>query len=190
IGLSKVVDDSQIAAELQGMLAFGPAEVIHEVVERDLYARGGRLSHWIRNPPGVEKNVALGLPSGLTKSFADVAVTEIVDQGIADDGGVANRQAFPVAGGNRVWRLSGELGTAGCQVIALQVPTEKQAMASIRCQVVVELDDVGIELCRSGVGEGKSSNIQAIADRRIVRQWITVEHRDGRWINPGALRAV
>src|SRR5208337_1226301 len=63
-------------------------------------------------------------------------------------------------------------------------------MASVRCQVVVEFDDVRIESGWSGIGEGKSRDVIAVAHGRIVRERITVKERQRCRINPGLLRAV
>ena len=83
--------------------------VIHKVVEWHLYVRCWRLSYRIRDPARVEADVSLRFQSCLAKPLADVAVTEVVDQGIADDACVANRQAFSVIGRNLVRRLTREL---------------------------------------------------------------------------------
>src|SRR5450631_648525 len=63
-------------------------------------------------------------------------------------------------------------------------------MASIRCQVIVEFGDVRIEFGWSGIGEGESRDVIAVAHRRIVRQWITVKDRQRCRINAGLLRTV
>src|SRR6202023_2153684 len=62
------------------------------------------------------------------------------------------------------------------------------AMASVGCQVVIQLYDVGVELGWGWICEGRCSNVKAIATTlRVVRNRIVVEHRQGGGINSGPL---
>src|SRR5579862_8366872 len=185
-----VIDDADVAAELEGVLALGPGNIVHQVMHRNGEAGGRCLAMQVIK--STEVNERRGLQAHAVNTFTDESITEVVDQVVAQDCRVADGDTLVVTLVGNVRRISGKLRTVvanSSNAVILQVPAHEQPMVAVLRQVIVQLQDVGIQFRGSSCRELVAAEIEAITHNIGVGKWILVEDLHNRRIGAGAQRA-
>src|SRR6202044_2235665 len=160
-------------------------EVIDNVLDRHVGVQGRREAGDIVH--ATEMNEGLALQSLNVDKLADVAETEIVNQGAAKCRRVARGKALVIIVLDLLLGLAGKLlatvpgyrkwsaEVALCRPIIIHDAAQKQAVVCVSGEVVIELRDIGILACRQWRRESVSHIVEAIADRVRIGIWILAE---------------
>src|SRR4030088_954959 len=183
---ARIAREAEVSAELEGMRALRPGEVIHQVVNWNskILAIGESL---------VEADERVPLLIGVThdaEALAGESVAEVVHHGSAEHGGVTDCETPAVIGHDRFGSGSAQ-EWLGRVIDVLQVATPEQSVLAGGVEVIVESGNEGgvIQLDRSA--EAVAGIVQAVTNGKVVGDQVSeslievVEH-DG--IGSGAGR--
>ncbi len=107
VRLPVVMDQTPVGAELKGVVAFDPGDIIDEVVHRHVGKnRVGDPDGVVQATQSVE---VLIVESDVSQALADESIAKIVDQVVANDPGIASGDPFAVVGKDLVGRQAGKL---------------------------------------------------------------------------------
>jgi hypothetical protein len=94
VGGAVLMNEPPVAAKFQGVLTFGPAEVVNNVVDRDPGDGGAGLRGLIGQE--AEVDIISGAGAVRAVSRAEVAVANVIHQTVGEDPGIAENHAFGV----------------------------------------------------------------------------------------------
>ena len=140
------MNQAPVAANLDGVLPFGPAQVVDHVVNG--HANDGVAGFSGRGIEEPEINIVARTDAGVAESLTDISVTDVVDHVGGDGPGIAEGHAFAVVDEYRGWALTGELLNTASGVLLEVAPTEDVMLGR---RDVIKTDDRGVE----GLGVGR-----------------------------------
>src|SRR5579863_8859822 len=120
-----LVDEAPVTAHLDGVVTLAPAEVVNDVVNRDVGSGTAGFCGGVGQEAEVDV-VAFTLPTA-DESLANIAVADVVDHAGVDAPGFADREAFTVVFENARSGLAGEL-LGGVDEVVLEVSAGEDAV--------------------------------------------------------------
>src|SRR5579863_366026 len=130
------------------MPPLGPGHIVDEVVHRDVGKNRGRVvgADSLSVVEAAKSVIRLTIQTGFTDTLPDKRVSEVVDQVVANNVGVADGDSFAVVGLEDVRGQTRKLRRQRLMIV-LQIAAQEQRMVSVRADFVVKLEDESVKLC-------------------------------------------
>src|SRR5260221_10877227 len=164
-----IAGNADAGADLDGVLALGPGEIIQEMVY-------GHLEIVTVGKTGIEgiKSVPrqIGIPHK-AGALAGESPTECVDHAVADQRGIAQGHAFAEIYKSLFRRIIGQERSLRIEKI-LDCPAPEKCLRAFCREVVIDAGDVGVVVEVERRPPAKSGIVEAIANGKIVTGQVSV----------------